>query len=457
MGVPIVGRGDELAQLRAALVAASGGSGRLLLVSGEPGIGKTRLATAVADMAGEYGVPAAFGGAIDDPGMPPLWPWRGVGKTVPAVAGALAAAVDSADGPRASAVDSAAARFLMFAETCTSLAAAAAERGMLVVLEDLQWADRSSLLLLRHLADQVAHTRLLVVATFRGAIGTPLAELLPALLRAAGTRSIGLTGLSRQDIAQWLRRLEADGDVDSIAGRLQAATGGNPLFVRMLAERGTSAVGDGLSGFPELRQLALATLGQLGGQARELLGAASVLGERIDPPVLAEVTGLAAADVGILLDQAVAQGILVSTPDTAGLSFAHALVRDAVYDELAPSRRMALHDQAARALERSGRGTALAGQIASHWQRSGGQGWAAHCMRWAREAARSATALLAYDEAARFTALALHAAEADLTQAGAAGAAAGAGLRAELTLDVARAEFVAGHIEVSLTHCQAAA
>src|SRR5262249_62418226 len=131
--------------------------------------------------------------------------------------------------------------------------------------------------------------------------------------------------------------------------------------------------------------------------------------ERIDPPVLAEVTGLPAADAGVLLDQAVARGILVSAPDTAGLSFAHALVRDAVYDELAPSRRMALHEQAARALERSGRGAAFPGQIASHWQRSGSPGWAEHCVRWAREAARSATASLAYDEAARVTVLALRA------------------------------------------------
>jgi hypothetical protein len=327
-----------------------------------PGIGKTRLATAIADMADDYGVPTALGCAIDDPGMPPLWPWRGVGATVPAVAGALSAAVDSADGPRAAAVDSATARFLMFAETCTALAAAAAERGMLVVLEDLQWADRSSLLLLRHLGDQVAHARLLVVATFREATDTPLAEQLPVLLRAAGTRSIRLTGLSRQDIAQWLRRLKTGGDIDGIAGRLQAATGGNPLFVRMLAERGTSAVDDGLTGFPELRHLALARLGQLGNSVRELLAAASVLGERIDPPVLAEVTGLPAADVAKLLDQAVAQGILVSTPDTAGLSFAHALVRDAVYDEMAPSRRTALHEQAARALQRSGRGVAFPGR-----------------------------------------------------------------------------------------------
>jgi DNA-binding CsgD family transcriptional regulator len=309
------------------------------------------------------------------------------------------------------------------------------------------------MLLLRHLADQVAQTRLLVIATFREATDTPVAELLPALLRAAGTRSIRLTGLSRQDIAQWLRRLEADGDLDSIAGRLRAATGGNPLFVRMLAERGTSAVGDGLSGFPELRQLALARLGQLGGPARELLDAASVLGERIDPPVLAEVTGLATTDVGMRLDQAVARGILVSTSDTAGLSFAHALVRDAVYDELAPSRRMALHEQAARALERSGRGAAFPGQIAGHWQRSGGPGWTAHCVRWAREAGRSAAASLAHDEAAGFAVLALRAAEADTAQ----GDSASAGLRAELALDAARAEFAAGHVEASLAYCQAAA
>jgi DNA-binding CsgD family transcriptional regulator len=449
MGVPVVGRGHELAQLRAALVAAAGGAGRLVLVSGEPGIGKTRLTSAVMDMAGEYDVPVAAGGAIDDPGMPPLWPWREVARSVPALAGVLGGAA----GESPAAADSASARFVMFTAACQALAGAAADRGLLVILEDLQWADRTSLLLLRHLAGDPARTRLLVVATFREVTDVPLADLLPALLRADGTRPIRLAGLSQSDIAQWLQWLDTVGDVDGLAGRLWTGTGGNPLLVRMIVERDASAIDDGLSGFPELRQLVLAQLGGLGNPARELLGAASVLGERIDPPVLTEVAGLSAAEAGALLDQAVAQGILRSAPDSAALSFGHALVRDAVYDELAPSRRMALHEQAARALERSGRGAAVAGQIASHWQRSGSPGRAAHCMRWAREAARSATASLAYDEAARFTALALHAAEADLTQAGAVGA----GLPAELTLDAARAEFVAGHIEASLAHCQSAA
>src|SRR5262245_43762296 len=110
MGVPIVGRGHELAQLRAALVAASGGAGRLVLISGAPGIGKTRLTSAVVDMAGEYDVPVAAGSAIDDPGMPPLWPWRDVGRSVPALDGVLDGAAGSAGGSPAAA-DSASARF----------------------------------------------------------------------------------------------------------------------------------------------------------------------------------------------------------------------------------------------------------------------------------------------------------------------------------------------------------
>jgi predicted ATPase len=215
--VPIVGRDRELAQVRAALVAASGGGGRLVLVSGEPGIGKTRLTAAIAEMAGEYDVPVASGYAIDDPGMPPLWPWRMVGRTVPALEGAFgpagasamgapAAGAPAAGAPAAgapagasepgSAEDSAAARFAMFTGASQALADAAADRGLLVVLEDLQWADRTSLLLLRHLAGELARTRLLVVGTFRDSADATLAGLLPDLLRAAGTRAIRLTGLS---------------------------------------------------------------------------------------------------------------------------------------------------------------------------------------------------------------------------------------------------------------------
>src|SRR5690349_4178173 len=126
--MPIVGRAHELAQLRAALVAAAAGDGRLILVSGEPGIGKTRLAAAITGIAGEYAVPVASGYAIDDPGMPPLWPWRRLGRAVPGLAGVLSgtpgpgAAVGSAGAVAPAAVDSAAVQFGMFAAASQALA-----------------------------------------------------------------------------------------------------------------------------------------------------------------------------------------------------------------------------------------------------------------------------------------------------------------------------------------------
>ncbi len=176
------------------------------------------------------------------------------GQSIPALAGVLSGAPGSADGhpaddPPADAVDSESARFVMLATASRALAGAAAESGLLVVLEDLQWADRTSLLLLRHLAGELARSRLLVVATFREPGDGPLANLLPALLRTEGTRPIRLTGLSRSDIAQWLRLLETGADVDGLAGRLWAGSGGNPLFVRMLVERGQVA-DDDPRGFP---------------------------------------------------------------------------------------------------------------------------------------------------------------------------------------------------------------
>jgi hypothetical protein len=161
-------------------VAAAAGGGRLVLVSGEPGIGKTRLTAAIAEMAGEYEVPVASGYAIDDPGMPPLWPWRRVGRTVPALTRALGSAAGAGASEPAGGVDSAAARFGMFTDASRALADAAADRGLLVILEDLQWADRTSLLLLRHLAGELARTRLLVVGTFRDTADSPLDGVLPA-------------------------------------------------------------------------------------------------------------------------------------------------------------------------------------------------------------------------------------------------------------------------------------
>ncbi|WP_053734833.1 LuxR family transcriptional regulator [Nocardia sp. NRRL S-836] len=583
MEVPILGRDRELAAVRAGLVAAAGGTGRLLLVGGDAGIGKTRLAAAAVAMAGEYAIPVARGQAVDDPGMPPLWPWRRLARDLPELHRVLT-------DPYASDRDgSAAARFAMVADATDALLAAAAPTGLLVVLEDLHWADHTSLRLLTHVAGELAAARLLVVATYRDTPG-PFAEALPDLLRGAATRTLHLTGLSRDHVAGWVRHSTTVADPDAVATRITADTGGNPLYVRMLLDRITDSGETGTH--PELHRLVLSRLDGLSPRARTVLAAASVLGERIEPALLAAVTG---EEPAAPLDEAVAARVLQVGEGT--LAFTHALVRDAVYEDLPPSVRAELHRRCAlvlaagggaaagagvdagsgsgaglgvgagagvtsgagagagvtsragagaeagggagtaaggdaaapgrlatdggepgRAAERSpdrattastpgrvvggrgprgraasddrepdpavddrasasasgndrasvsasgndrasasafGDGRASAhpalghdapGRIATHWHRATGPDAAAECTRWATAAARAATADLAYDDAVRFAALALgSAAQAPVRE------------RAVLSLDLARAEFLAGDVGASLGHCRAAA
>ena len=461
MDEPIVGRDRELAELRAGLVAAASGAGRLVLVGGDAGIGKTRLSAAAVAMAAEYGIPVARGHAVDDPGMPPLWPWRRLARDVTALHRAL---TDAHFEP----ADSATARFAMLADATDALAAAAVQNGLLVVLEDMHWADRTSLRLLTHLAAELGGARILVVVTYREADGA-LAETLPDLLRAPATRTIRLGGLTREDVAGWVRRATTVADPDSLAGRLTQGTGGNPLYLRMLLDSVTDS-GE-VAGHPELQRLLLARLDRLSPRARDLLGVASVLGERIEPALLAAVTG---EDPAALLDEAVAARALRVTGDgrssahgvvgdaprqerapSAGadalsahaephsLAFTHALVRDATYQDLSPSTRADLHRRCALALAATG---GAPGRIATHWRRADGPDAAAECTRWASAAARAATSELAYDEALRFATLALASAEH-----------APALDRAALTIDLARAEFLTGDVDACLDHCRAAA
>ncbi|MEV6710640.1 AAA family ATPase [Lentzea sp. NPDC051208] len=408
---PIFGRDRELASLRAGLVAAAGGAGRLVLVVGEAGIGKTRLATAVAAMAASYGIPVARGHAVDDPGMPPLWPWRRLARSLPALHRVLSEGHSGTD-------DSA--RFALLADAADALVAEAAPSGLLLVLEDLHWADRTSLRLLAHLATELPSSRILVVATCREAEGD-LSGVMPV-------RTLHLGGLTRGDVAGWVRSATADPDPESLAARLVDGTGGNPLYVRMLLDSGEAA------GHPELHRLVLSKLDRLSPRARDVLGVASVLGERIDPALLAAVTG---EDPAAPLDDAVAARVL--QVDDGSLAFTHALVRDAVYEDLAPSVRAELHRRCALALAATG---GAPGRIAAQWRRASGTNAAAECSRWATEAAIAATAEVAYDEAAAFAALALDAAEEKT---------------AELTLCLARAEFLAGETQASLAHCRTAA
>ncbi len=441
-GGPFVGRAAELAELTGRIVAAAGGAGGLVLLSGPAGIGKTRtVEEAVA------GAPAVvWGRCVDDPGAPPLWPWRRVLRSLPAAQAAVAGALAELDVARGSGADPDAARFRLATATADALVDGAEPGGLVVVLEDLHWADESSLRLLRHLTGDLPRSRLLVVGTHRDPSGggRPLDAALPELLHGPGTRVLRLTPLTEDDVRTYLPAGSAAPDAVRAVHR---RSGGIPLYLRAVARTPSS---DGSAdGHAELRALVRTTLTALRPAALDLLDAAAVLGEEVDAAQLAAVTGHPPEEVTAHLDAAVRGGVLTALPDLPGRRrFVHAVVRDAVYADLAPSVREELHRRAAEALERlAGDDDATAGLIAGHWLRASGAGALRQGASWARRAAVTATRLLAFSEAARFLGTALDAVQ----RAGASGEEC-----AGLLVELATAEFRAGRFAEALGHALAA-
>jgi DNA-binding CsgD family transcriptional regulator len=388
------------------------------------------------------GAPAvAWGRCVDDPGAPPLWPWRRVVRTLPGVRAAVAESLAQVDG----AADLEAARFLLVATATEALLDAAEPDGLVVVLEDLHWADETSLRLLRHLAGELNRSRLLVIGTYRhpaGPDGERLDRALPELLRGTATRALTLAPLTEDDVRTYLP--EAPAEAVRAAHR---RSGGNPLYLRAVARAPASGPGDGGT---ELRHLVRTTLTALPPAVLDLLDSAAVLGEEVDAGRLAAATARSPDDVRAGLDAAVRAGVLTSVPDLPGRRrFAHAVVRDAIYADLSPSTREELHRRAAEALEQfAGGDDTGAGVVAGHWLRATSEPAALRrAASWARRAAASATQSLAFDEAARFLATALDAGE----RGGL-----GNGERAALLLELATAEFRAGRFAESLEHATAA-
>ncbi|SFF41636.1 ATP-binding protein [Blastococcus tunisiensis] len=437
-----VGRTAELAELSAGIVAAAAGRGGLLLLSGPAGIGKTRTVEEATARA-----PAvAWGRCVDDPGAPPLWPWRRVVRTLPEVRAAVAQALSGIDLLREGSADPEAARFTLVATATEALLDAAEPAGLVVVLEDLHWADETSLRLLRHLAGEVQRSRLLVVATYRDPAGgpgdRPLDRTLPDLLRWPTTRALPLPPLGEDDVRAFLPRAPAE--AVRVAHR---RSGGNPLYLRAVARAPATASGEGSA---ELRHLVRTTLTSLPAPVLDLLDTAAVLGEEVDAGLVAAVTGRLPDEVREGLDAAVRAGVLTAVPDVPGRRrFAHAVVRDAFYADLSPSAREEWHRRAAGALEQvAADDETAAGPVAGHWLRAASErATLLRATSWARRAAEAATRSMAFDEAARFLAMALAAAD----RAGPA-----PGERAELLLDLATAEFRAGRFGESLDHATAA-
>jgi DNA-binding NarL/FixJ family response regulator len=396
----MVGRQAELDALRSALDAARAGTGRLVLCAGEPGIGKTRLAQELAGVALAGGMPVAWGRCVEGEGAPPFWPWRSVLRSLE---------IDP-DGILIGDVESPPDRFRLFEDVATALQAASRDRGLVVVLDDVHWADEPSLLVLRHLADQVVGMRLLVVATARAAgTGGALPRVLPDLLRSPGGERLELRGLGLAEVTAQLVALGA-GASGSQARAVLDVTGGNPLFVREVA--GAIADGSWRPGRPPRTVLDVvgARLERVSPSCRRLVQAAAIVGRDASIGLLAEVLGVTVAHCLPVVDEAEAHDLL--RPVGGGdHRFVHALTRDAVEASLTTAERVALHRAVAGALAAAPAAEVSdrLADIARHWLAIAPYEDAATARTWVLRAADDAVRRLAYEEAVRLyrTALAL--------------------------------------------------
>ncbi len=419
---PFAGRARELQAAAACLARLRDGQGGALLVSGEPGIGKTSLAGQVEARAAGLGVPVAWGSCPNDEGAPPLWPWRQIlagcaARPAPGPreqAGRILAPMAGQNRPGAAAPPpDGSERFRLFESLTAEVTAAAAHAGLVVVLDDLQWADPMSAMLLAHLGRGLSASRVLVVAAYRDqelSLNAPAQGAVAALVRDPGTVQLGLSGLAEAEVADQLaaafgRRF----DLRIVAG-VASRTKGNPFFVAELGRlvNDPAAAGQAearllLTGLPEgVRAVIGQRLARLPARCRDVLSTAAVIGPVIDVRTVAAVGGLAPEAVLAGLDAASAAG-LVRTALGEPTEFSHALVRDAIRGEVPPSRQLGIHRRAAEHLELAHAADLdqHAAEIAHHWLSAGPLADAARAAGWAERAAALSIRSLAYEEAAR--------------------------------------------------------
>jgi tetratricopeptide (TPR) repeat protein len=433
-----VGRTGELSELAGVVGEMLAGRPRVRLIVGEAGIGKTRVAEEIARLAAKEGAQALWGRSHDDAGEPPFWPWAQAVRVYAAqrsdadlyadIVGAPEVAEIAPvirerlpDLPAVDAPSSEQARFARFASFAAFLAAAAERNPILLILDDLHWADDASLRLLRFVAREPMPARLMVLATLREAEARRRPEIQSSLadLARLAPRVI-LGGLGVEEVVQLAeaslgRRVEHD-----VGRRVRELSGGNPFFVTEILraysgrDRASSPALTDLTLPAGVRATVQRRIELLTPETRRLLEAAAVVGEEFDLEIVRAAGRIGHARAIELLDEARADSLVVERSESSQFEFVHALVREVLYRELPVARRGQLHLAVAQAIERT-RSADLDAHVASlvrHYESAAVSGTAAaraaeRAVDCAMRAADQARSRCAFEDAAAYLARAL--------------------------------------------------
>lgn len=447
-----VGRVAERAALAQLWGEVRGGALRLALIGGEAGVGKTRLSTHLALTAHGEGATVLYGRCDEDLGVP-YQPWAQAlrhlvgeapqpllrahverhGGELTRLAPALAERVADVPAPRQS--DQETERYLLYAAAAGLLQTAGQSEPVVLILDDLHWADAPTLSLLRHVIGAGPAARIMIVGTYRDSDLSRdhrLTALLADLHREQGVRRLRLQGLEVEEVLALMEAIaghELDEDGRELAAQITRESAGNPFFagelLRHLTESGALVREDGgrwrlVSDVAELglpqsvREVIGRRVERLGSDARTALSAAAVIGRDFDIELLGAVADVPETRLLDLLDEAVGASLLHESGEHGGrFTFTHALVEHSLYEDLSRTRRARLHQRVAEALERlcgDDPGERL-GELAAHWAAATVSANPGKALLYAHRAGDHALAALAPDEAARWyeQALELHA------------------------------------------------
>jgi class 3 adenylate cyclase len=447
-----IGRHEEMDQLKAALEDALSARGSLVTLVGEPGIGKTRMVEEFGVYAGLRGARVLTGRCYEGEFALPYRPFiacfreyaraqedaelrEQLGSGAPEIAKLVSEVRERfPDVPEAPPLESEAERLRLFESVASFLRHAAAEQPLVVVLDDIHWADKPTLLLLQYLARSLAGERVLLLGAYRDVElerTHPLAEVLAALRREQNYRRVLLRGVSQEDVLTLLTTLDPSRDDsgrrEAFAAAIYQETEGNPFFIREvlahLVEEGklyreggrwtsnVTTVSD--LGIPEgVREVVGRRLSRLSEGCNRMLTLASTMTDGFSWEALRAITAEDDASLLELLEEALAARVVMERKDRAGLyDFTHALIRQTLYGELSTPRRVLLHRQIGEALERlyaDGIEPHFA-ELARHFYQAAPGGDVDKAIDYARRAGDRAASLLAHEDAASHYEIALQA------------------------------------------------